>query len=201
MRKGVDTYHMKDVWEFYALKLLRQNPAWCGVYKDKIQNYYIYAKYTDSTGKKHIDEVLSYKVFMDSMKVLMDLAKSSVVDGELFSMGRLGYLAARRVQRDHSKKVVNYERTNQQPKVWNEEKQKFVPSKLIFYTTDDWCRVGWHKQPKWVPNLTVYEFKPAKDLRSGKGFNQIMVKALKSNPMLKYKYFYYPLQKRKKQTA
>lgn len=199
MRKGTDTYHLKDVWEWYSYKLLSANPQWCGVNKDKIINYYIYAKYVDENGKRRVDEVLSYRVFMDTMKTFFDLAKTSVVyDGQALKLlGRLGSIAARRVERDHSKKVINYERTKQQPKVWNEEKQKEVPSKIIYFTTDDWCRIGWHKVRRWVQNLNVYEFRPAKDLRSGKGFDQIMVRALTENPSIKYKYKYYPLKKRK----
>jgi hypothetical protein len=137
------------------------------------------------------------------MKVFFDLAKDSVVydGGALKLLGRLGSIAARRVERDHSKKVINYERTKQQPKVWNEEKQKEVPSKIIYFTTDDWCRIGWHKIRRWVHNLNVYEFRPAKDLRSGKGFDQIMVRALTETPSIKYKYEYYPLKKRKKTTT
>jgi hypothetical protein len=190
---------MRDVWEWYSYKLLSANPDWVGVNKDKITNYYLYAKYTDENGKKRFDEVLSYKTFMETMKVFFDLAKHEIVeDGGTFKLlGRLGSIAIRRVQRDHSKKVINYERTNQQPKVWNEEKQKMSPSRIIYFTTDDWCRIGWHKVRRWVSNLSVYEFKPAKDLRSGKGFDQILVKALTDNPALKFKYRYYPLKKRK----
>lgn len=203
MRKGSGTYHTRDIWEWYSYKLLAANPEWCGVNKDKIINYYIYAKYVDEKGKRKVDEILSYKVFMDTMKVFFDLAKDSVVyDGAALKLlGRLGSIAARRVERDHSKKVINYERTKQQPKVWNEEKQKEVPSKIIYFTTDDWCRIGWHKIRRWVHNLNVYEFRPAKDLRSGKGFDQIMVRALTETPSIKYKYEYYPLKKRKKTTT
>lgn len=199
MRLSNGTYHMRDVWEWYSYKLLASNPDWCGVNKDKITNYYIYAKYTDENGKKRVDEVLSYKVFMETMKVFFDLAKYEIVnEGTVLNLlGRMGSIAVRRVERDHSKKVINYERTKQQPKVWNEKKQKYVPSRIIYFTTDDWCRIGWHKIRRWVSNLNVYEFRPAKDLRSGKGFDQILVKALTENPLVKYKYRYYPLRKRK----
>ena len=122
MRKGTGTYHMKDVWEWYSYKLLAANPQWCGVNKDKITNYYIYAKYVDENGKRRVDEVLSYKVFMNTIKTFFDIAKDCVVyEGTALKLlGRLGSIAARRVERDHSKKVINYERTKQQPKVWSE---------------------------------------------------------------------------------
>lgn len=195
--RGPETYHMRDVWEWYSLKLLAANPDWCGVNKDKVLNYYIYAKYMED-GKRKVDEILSYKTFMDTMKTFFELAKESIVNGESLKLGgHLGMIEARRVQRDHSKKVINYERTNQQPKVWNEEKQKMSPARLVFFTTDDWCRIGWLKIRRWVKNITVYEFRPAKDLRSGKGFNQMLSKALNENPGLKYKYTYYPLKRRK----
>lgn len=203
MRKGQTTFHMRDIWEWYSYKLLNANPEWCGVTKDKVKNYYIYAKYTDTNGKKKVEEVLSYKVFMETMTTFFNIAKEEVVQTglPLILLGKLGRIRPRRVQRDHSKKVINYSRTAQQPKVWNEEKQKMVPERLIYFTTDDWCRIGWLKNPRWLPNQAVYEFRPAKDLRSGMGFDQILSRALTENPLLKYKYQYYPLRRHPKKTT
>lgn len=197
MKKTVDTLHIKDIWKWYTFKLLNANPNWVGVNHGRIINFYIYAKYIDTDGKHKLDEVLNFTRFSEVVNKLTYKAKEAVIQGELFKLGRLGTLATRRVERNHSKKSVNFERTNAQPKIWSEEKQKYVPSKIIYFTTDDWCRVGWHKLPRSVANVTMYEFKPTKDLRSGKGFNQMLIKALKDRPSLKYKYIYYPLKSKK----
>lgn len=199
MRKNkTDTYYLKDIWEAYSFKLLAENPTWVGVNQDKVKNYRIYAKYTDETGKKRIEEILTYKKFADTMKTFFSLAKLKVVNGGVLKLkGHLGAIAARRVERDHSKKVVNFNKTNQQEKVWSEEKGKLVPKKVIYFVSDDWCRIGWHKIRRWLKNVTVYEFRPAKDLKSKQGFNQLLSSALLKNPNIKYKYIFYPLNKRK----
>lgn len=204
MRKKSQTYYLKDIWEWYSFKLLEANPTWCGVNKDKIKNFFIYAKYKNTQGKRVVDEVLSYKIFSECMKTFFNLAKHEVIQTGLpLHMIGLGYIQPRRVQRDHSKKVINYARTNQQPKVWSEERQKMVASRLIYYTTDDWCRIGWKKKmfTPWVPNLALYEFKVAQELKSGQGFGQMLSKAITENPHIVYKYEYYPLRKHTKPAA
>ena len=199
MRTKEDTLYIKDVWEYYSYKLLAANPTWVGVNQDKIKNYRIYAKYTDENGKKRIEEVLTYKVFADTMRTFLDLAKQQVVEGGTLKLkGHLGIIAARRVQRDHSKKTINFNRTNQQEKVWSDKSNKMVPSKIIYFTSDDWCRVGWHKIRRWVKNVVLYEFRPAKDLKSGKGFNQMLSAELIKNPNTKFKFIYYPLKRKKR---
>lgn len=202
------TFHMRDIWEWYSIRLLRSNPTWVGVTKNRIQNFYIYAKYKDENGKKHIKEVMSYSIFMECMSTFFETAKDYVVQGEYLVLGSaLGYIAPRRVERDHRKKSVNFVRTNAQPKVWSEEKQKMVASRVIYHTEDDWCKIAWSKFYKFssnstarqllVKNLPCYQFKPAKDLRSGRGFDQLLTKALRDNPLLKYKFTLAPLNKKK----
>lgn len=198
MRVKNDTYYLKDIWEYYSYKMLASNETWVGVNQDKIKNYRIYAKYVDENGKKRIEEVMTYKVFADAMRTFFDLAKQQVVQGGTLKLkGHLGVIAARRVQRDHSKKTINFHKTNLQEKVWSEEHQKMVPKRIIYFITDDWCRIGWHKVRRWLKNVTVYEFRPAKDLKSEKGFNQLLSKALADNPNLKFKYIFYPLKRKK----
>jgi hypothetical protein len=194
-----NTYHARDIWKYYSRTLLLQNPEWWGVYKDKIPDYTIYRKYVDEKGRKCVIEIISYKTFMSTLSLLLEKAKFAICEGETFNLlHRMGKICARRVERNHAKRTINYARTRAQNKVWSETKGKFVPAKIIYHTSDDWCRIGWHRVKICAKNQNLYEFKPAKDLRSKKGFNQLLDKALKTKPFLKYKFIYYPLEKRKK---
>jgi hypothetical protein len=195
MRQKPKTHYLKDIWEWYALKMLAANPTWCGVYKDKIQNYYIYAKFVNSDNKKRVEEVMSYKKFKLIVTSMFEMAKDRIIQGEALQLSNsLGVIFAKRVDRDHSKKVINYAKTKLYPKVWSEEKQRMVRSKIVYFTNDDWCRIGWRKLNKALRNLGVYEFDPTTgDSKGKKGFKQMFAEALKKNPSLKFKYPHYPL--------
>lgn len=193
MRKGPKTNYLKDIWVAYSMKLLQGDKELRGMYKDKIPNYTIF---------KGNRVVITYKVFSESMHTFFELAKERVCQGDtLVFKGRLGNVRARRVERNHAKPTVNFGRTAEQEKVWNEEKQKFVPKRVIYYTDDDWCRIGWHKGKFSGAAFVYYEFRPTKDLHNGKGFNQMLTKALNERPSLKFKFIYYPLKTKKWSTT
>lgn len=184
---------MRDIWVEYARTLLLKFPDLRGVYKDRISNHTIY---------KGNREVTSYTIFAEVMGTFFSLAKEAICQGQtLVLKSRLGNIRARRVERNHKTKTINYARTAQQPKVYSEEKEKWLPSRIIYHTSDDWCRIGWNRNKATPSSQLLYEFKPAKDLRSGKGFNQMLSKALNENPYLKYKFTYYPLKKLKAKDA
>jgi hypothetical protein len=195
--KGPKTYYMKDIWEHYALSLLQANPEWCGMTKpsNPIKNYYIYRKYIEN-GKPRVEEILSYETFRGVMETYFELAKEKIIAGECLDMtSGVGKIAPRRIQRNHGRKTINYARTKLQPKVWSEEHGREIRKKIIYYTNDDWCRIGWHKFAK-IKNESVYEFsitRNNKEYCKNLSFNQQLNIALKANPLLKYKYIYYPL--------
>jgi hypothetical protein len=195
MTQGPNTYHLKDIWESYAATLLAANPEWWGTKYNKVQNYYLYRKYNDSiTGRKIVIEVFTYAKFREICETYFELAKEAIIKGEALDMtSGVGKICARRVQRNHTHKTINYARTKLQPKVWSDEHGKEIRKKIIYYTNDDWCRIGWHKFGK-MKNETVYEFTITKNSKEGICFNQQLDKALKANPLLKYKYLYYPLK-------
>jgi len=144
-------------------------------------------------GKQTVELIFSYDQYKQIIDEFFIAAKTAVIEGEAVNLGNLvGKVCARRVERDHSNKQVNWEKTNLQPKVWSEEKKKMVPKKLIYFTDDDYCRIGLHKTGR-VTNETVYEFKPSGWSACGTGFKQEFAKALKRNILLKYRYLYYPL--------
>ena len=196
--KGPKTHYIQDIWEYYAMTLLAANPEWWGKQKTSngVKNYYLYRKYNDENGKACIVEVLSYEKFRAVMGTYFELAKEKIIAGECLDMtSGVGKIAPRRIQRNHARKTINYARTKLQPKVWSDEHGREIRKKIIYYTSDDWCRIGWHKFAK-IKNESVYEFtitKNNKEYCKDPSFNQQINQALKADPLLKYKYIYYPL--------
>lgn len=194
--------HLKDVWKPYALKILGENPTWWGLYHNKISNFYIYRKvwlkdfYTGKEGWK-VEEVFSYEKFRQIIDEFFLAAKQSVIQGEAVNLGNnVGKICARRVERSHKNKQINWGRTNKQEMVISpitgKERRKFV-----YHTDDDYCRIGFHKMGM-IPNEMAYEFSPAENNKCGTGFKQEFTKALQTNILLKYRYLYYPLQTEEK---
>jgi len=161
IKKAPRIYYLKDVWTWYSNTLLSSNPEWWGAYKDRIHNYYIYRKYYDEKGKRIVIEVFSWKKFKEVIEDYYDRAKEAIINGECIDMrNSIGKICARRVQRNHKKKVINYAKTLKQPKVWSEKLGREVREKVIYFTEDDWCRIAWHKFMK-ITNESMYEFSPA----------------------------------------
>lgn len=191
------TYHVLDIWNSYCLNLIASNEDWVGMTKRSMPQknmlyYSMYRKYKDG-GKFVVIEAINYTTFSKIITDFFALAKERIIQGEALNLlNWLGKICARRVERDHRNKSIDFVKTAKQPLVWNEEKQKYC-RKIIYYTTDDWCRIGWHKT-NLIKNSSVYYFKPTKNLRSGAGFNQQFSSALRKDPALKFKYIYYPLK-------
>ena len=186
--------HIKDVWKSYSLKLLATNDGWWGRYHNKLENSIIYRK-VEINGKSKVEVIFSYDQFRQILDEFFLAAKQAVIMGEAINMGNLiGKVCARRVERDHSNKKVNWGRTNLQPKVISAKTGKLVPKKLIYFTDDDYCRIGLHKTGK-IRNETVYEFAPAENNKCGTGFKQEFTTAMRNNMLLKFRYLYYPLER------
>jgi len=190
------TYHLKDIWDSYCLSLMASNEDWVGDNGKEVLYRSMYRKFKNK-GKSSVIEAITYEKYVEVVSMFFELAKEHIIRGEVLNLGnKVGKICARRVQRDHKKKSIDHAATLRQPLVWNEEKQKET-RKLIYFTSDDWCRIGWHKTNS-ITNETVYEFKPTRNLRSGAGFNQQFSAALKRTPTLKYKYLFYPLKSLRK---
>lgn len=199
--KGPKTHHLKDIWEKYALTLLGKNPEWWYASPNrtaKVKYEIIYKLHADAgTGKLQVLKVISYSEFRAIIEDFFIMAKEAVIEGKAVDLtSRLGKICGKRVERDHTKKKVNWPRTMKRPKVWSEEKQKMVPDKIIYLVDDDWCRINWYRLGM-VTNETAYEFKPSDRTDSGIGFSQMFGKALEENKMLKYKFPYFPRAQRK----
>lgn len=198
MKSTTKTKHIKDVWESYALQLLGLNADWRGKYHNKIKNHTIH-RLVLIDGKPVVEEVFSYDKYKQVIDEFFIAAKAIIIAGQAVNLGNhVGKVCARRIERDHSNKKINWNRTSLQPKVLNAE-GKLVPKKYIYFTDDDYCRIGFHKTGR-IKNETVYEFAAAEDNKIGTGFKQEFSSALKSNVLLKYRYLYYPLKKERKKT-
>lgn len=197
MRKQPKIYHAKDAWRGYANQLLALNPDWWGKYHLLLDNYYIYRR-VESDGKMIVEEVFSYAKFRQILDEFFIAAKQAVIEGEAVNLGNcVGKVCARRVERDHSNPQINWGRTALQPKVFNEKTGKMAPKKLIYFTEDDYCRIGLHKTGR-IKNETVYEFAPTRDNKTKTGFRQEFAAALSSNMLLRFRYLYFPLHTEKK---
>lgn len=195
MKTTPKTYHLNNIWEQYAATLLAANPEWWGVVHNRIQNHTLYRKYKDESGRNIVIMTFCYEQFKKVVSTYFQLAQDRIIQGEALDMtSGVGKICMRRVERNHSHKSINFHKTKLQPKVWSEAHGREIRKKIIYHVSDDWSRVGWHKFGK-MKNETVYEFRITKNAKSGIGFNQKIDKALKENPLLKYKYIFFPLIK------
>ncbi len=186
--KAIETHLVKHIYMAYASKMMAENPELYGKYHHKIKNYYIYR--TDN-GKPR--EVFSYDKFRAIVEMFFRKAKIAIIQGDAISINKCGYICAKRVERDFRRKAqrkINWGKTRQQPLVWNEEKQKHVYAKVIYFTDDDWCRIAWFK-PR-IKNERYYEFEPTNPSSGSDntGFKTEFSNALIADPLLKYSYLF-----------
>lgn len=184
-----------DIWQAYVKDLLKENPEYWTRYANYTSNYAVYRK----AGVK-VEEVMNYKRFRKILDTYFSRAKKMVIEGMAVNItGNVGKICARRVERDYRKKkqfMINWNETRKGPLI----PDPVIPGKLkyktiIYFTGDDWCRIGWHKTGK-ITNETVYEFKPSARSWDGKtGFEMEFNKAMQADPLLKYQYLFFPISK------
>lgn len=189
---GKKMYVIKDIWVNYVQKLLVENPEWWTRHEKGTPHYRLYRK----QGTRVI-EVNNYGRFRQTLELYFMKARMAIINGEAINMTNgVGKICAKRVERDFRKerqRRINWQKTKQQPLVWSEEKQKMVYKTKVYYTTDDWCRIGWMKSKK-VQNETVYQFSPTRPNSAGtSGFVREFIEALNRDPLLKFKYLYQPI--------
>ena len=178
------THFCKDIYKAFAIQLLKDNPEYWSKYNYilKVSNYVIYKK-----SKQGPEVIIDYPMFQKILQTYYTLAKTVIIQGGEFNLGNnLGVIAARRVERNHKNKSVNFVETAKQPR-----KENGKPERVIYYTDDDWCRIGWVKSRK-IQDQTFYEFRPTSNDMRGGGFKHEFSQALQKNPLLKFKYKYYP---------
>lgn len=184
VRPKVNYY--KDVYMHYAQKLLQDHPLWWGKYHRplKLKNCWIY---TLEDGQVILK--MSWPLFKEVIERFFHGAKEAIIQGEALHLGnRLGKIRAARIERNFAKPVVNWGETYKQ-KLKDPLTGKLV---RIYYTDDDYCRIRWDKTGM-VPGERSYNFTPAhKNMSTGKGFKKEFIRALQADPLLKYKYKFFP---------
>lgn len=182
-------WYMRDIYAQYAQQLLDAHPEWWGKYEKsiKMRNCFIYAK--SENGK--VEEKMSWYKWKNAIECYFFKAKDAIIQGEVLRLGAgVGKIRAIRVQRDFSTPSVNWSATFQQ-----NEFDESGHLKKIYFADDDWCRIEWCKF-KMLANETSYRFTPAgKNVATKKGFKTEFSQALKKDPLLKYKYKFFPLAK------
>ncbi len=180
-------HYLRTIYLDYAKKLLEAHPEWWSKYEKRLkQKYcYIYAK----EGNKIVLK-MSWHIWKETVESYFHKAKDAIIQGECLTLGHgMGKIQAIRIERNFNKRVVNWNETYKANLRTEDNKLK-----RIFYTDEDYCRIAWLKGG-FLPNETSYNFDPAeRNMASGKGFKIEFVRALKQDPLLKYRYKYYPLK-------
>lgn len=187
------TWNPRDMYQEYAKFILANDPQCWGKYNPGAsrKNYWIY-KTIEVRGKPKIVEVMNYPRWKAIMTAYFDAAKERIIEGEGLSMGQLGMIRARRCERNHANRQVDFGATNKRPKVWDEKSQAMKPDITIFFTDDDYVLISWRKYTYYT-NEKYYEFEPSNGDKQKDGFREQFSRANKVNPSLRFRYEYYPL--------
>lgn len=181
-------HRVDAIYKQYAKQVLKENPEFWGRYSrnHKMSNFWIYRR-EYKNGERSVVEVISYPVFREVLAVYFTEAKTVIIEGGEVNLGNnLGVIAARRVERNHKNRAINFAETAKQPK-----KENGKPAKIIYWTDDDWIRIGWIKSGK-IANVKNYAFVPTPDDTCGGGFKAEFSRANMADPLLKYKYRFFP---------
>lgn len=168
------------MYRWYIHKMLRANPTYWTEYDQAIRKKGIVTLMKKSTlGKDQVH--MTYTWFRAIIEKNNSKARGYVINGYKYNLGfGLGYLLARRIERNFSKPKVNVVATVL-------HRRSSLTKDTIYYLDDDYCRIAWHKVGD-VRNESVYLFKPCKDFRLD------FSRSLFNNPVLKYKYLFFPLR-------
>lgn len=177
-----------DIYQAYVAKLLQDNPNYWTRYANKTRNYWVY-RTVHTSERNYVETVISYPEFRNIVEQYFTRAKDYIIMGHSLNIGaNVGIIEARRVERNFGNKSVNFNETLKQP--YGEDGKR----KVIYYDDDDWIRIGWEKTDN-IPNCGIYRFIPTHGDMRGGGFKVEFSRANKRNPLLKYKYRYFPFIK------
>lgn len=182
-------HYLKEVYADYSKKLLEENPDWWGKYgsKVKMKNCYLYAK--DKSGKPVLK--MSWYKWKEIVSSFFYRAKYRIIEGEVLTMGKLGRIKAIRIERNFSKPVLDKGATYKDM-VLNPD----GTIRKVYKTSEDYCRISWEKYHM-LANESRYRFKPSSmNTITGKGFKIEFSRALTEDPLLKYRYKYFPIKRK-----
>lgn len=167
-----------DIYRWYVQEQLKANPSYYTAY-DKllsIKGILLLLK----RGKKNEEIiVMSYTIFRSIIEKCNKLIVQTLIKGEPFYFGKsLGHIQGSRIERNFSKKRMNYAETNKL------RKETGDLNVIVYHTSDSYCRIAW-KKVQTLRNSSIYELKPAKGFRAS--FSEALVK----DPLLQYAFQYF----------
>jgi hypothetical protein len=173
----------KDIYMDFIRTAVQANPKLQIV---KLRNRKVVVPYVLVNGET---VVMTYSRWFNAIAVYLGKARERVIEGDRFRMGNIGWLHAKRIERNFRNKQINWKLTNSQEKIFDKEKQKWVPACKVYYTGDDYCRIGWTQRRG---HAMLYKFLPTNSSLKHVGFKQQFSNANMQNPALKLRYIYYP---------
>lgn len=180
---------VKELYQAYVDRLLKENPSYWTLNNRnyaRVPRFFVYRHATN--GHKAIEEVINYTRFRAVLESYFKHARQRIIRGETFQLwNQLGSISARRVERNFSKKVVDWGTTRKM----NQRDPITGKLKLFYFDTPDWCRVGWNRPKKKITKIKQYEFKPT-DGRGKGGFNDEFRQAMNETPTIRLSYDYHP---------
>jgi hypothetical protein len=178
-------WYLRDIYQQFAEKELEKHDDWWGKYEQKVKmkNCYLYEQKNGQIILR-----MSWYMFKNIIEAYYHKAKDAIIKGETLRLGNeLGFMRAIRVERNFDNPTINWPETFKQRQF-----DAFGKIIKVYYTDDDWCRIQWAKFNA-ITNETLYVFTPAKrNMSTNKGFTYEFSKALKTDPLLKFKYKYFP---------
>ena len=208
--EAIKLHTVKHMWEEYALKRIADSEGkYFGVQDYKIKNYYIFkvgtpyrsvrVRYKSGASTQRIYErsglIIDYAQFREVIELFFDKARREVIKGNAILISGLGRIYVKRIERD-------FRRKNNKPIHWGKTSKYLVIdpvtgkksySKIIYSTSDDYCRINWRKST--FTNQSVYEFLPSHGSKtSSSGFKPELSKALNENKLLRYQYILEPIK-------
>lgn len=140
--------------------------------------------------------LLTFTRWCNIVNTMIFEARDRIVNGEALLMPYLGVIHGKRIERNFRNRHINWAETKKQPKVYNKELDKVVYARKIYYTEEDYCRIGWTRTNAATmqkTNLRRFKFVPTSSNTQGKrGFKTQFSNAQYKDPLLKLKYIYYP---------
>lgn len=189
MNKTTATHNATDIWEVWLDNYLKENPeCWTTSCRAKRRSREFVYRQHGKIPRQDYEEVMSFTRWLLIIRTYYLVARKEVIKGRKIRFGHnIGGIRARRISRNFKNKTVNWNETNKQPYTINPETGKKKFERMIYYTSDTYCRIAWEKS-KNLLNKTYYKFVPSRGSKARGGFRQEFVESIKSDPLLQTKY-------------
>ena len=121
--------------------------------------------------KLNPDTDITYSYFCYILEKFNKKMVDKILEGKtVYLLNGMGNLRIRKIQRNYSKKMVNFGETNK-------NRAKGI-DKIVYFTDDIYYRFYWEKGKSTCPNKSVYVFKPT---RGSNGITQRIGQTLRAD--------------------